>query len=1159
MSIGSSPFQGGGSSSIADATESTAGKIRIATTSESNTGTNDVTAMTPAKVKARIDAALVGGIDYKGTFNATTGLTNSGGNLNNAEQGDLYVIDTAGTIYGATWAVGDHLLINADMGGSISNSKIDKVDNTDLVTSVNGQTGAVNIYADDSTLNIAGTGLSISGSGATSTLNADSASESAAGIIEIATNAEATAGSATDKALVPSNLSSVGTSQLNNDAGFITSVASASDSVAGIIEIATNAEATAGSATDKALVPSNLSSVGTSQLNNDAGFITSVASASDTTAGIIEIATNAEATSGSATDKALVPSNLSSVGTSQLNNDAGFITSAGVGNQITTVVRTGNSTSITAVVNALYSIGTNSATVTLPSSSLSQGDLVGIGAQGSDKTNTVVSGAISNSNNTDVTSVTFTASRRGVVWFAYDSDSSKWVQLNDPTNLSSATEAGLIEIATNAEATAGSATDKALVPSNLSSVGTSQLNNDAGFITSVASASDTTAGIIEIATNAEATAGSATDKALVPSNLSSVGTSQLNNDAGFITSVASASDTTAGIIEIATNAEATAGSATDKALVPSNLSSIGTSQLNNDAGFVTSSTAGGVTPTLTVRSGTSYTLTAANAKGVHVWYGGTTSSTFTLTLPAISDVISTATASNGDPEETFEVYVGRRVAGDITISAADKIDILGDGSSSYSATQTVRTGQWIKIVGWYSSSSTQRYFMSGSSQPYDAGLESISGLTTAADKMIYTTGSDTYAVTDLTTAGRALLDDADTAAQRTTLGLEIGSDVQAFNAQLTDVAGLTPSDGAFIVGDGSTFIAESGATARTSLGLTIGTDVLSDLVQDTTPQLGGDLNLNGQDIVTASNADLELAPDGTGAVTIKGNSTGGSGRLKFNCEQNSHGVTIKGPPHSALANYTLTLPNDDGTPDQILKTDGSGSLSWVDQASGGGGAVGKVKRVTSNYTIQLSELSTTTELYVLYDGTSGGFGPTLIDPSSLLNTNTAGGASTDTVVLYLGRTTAGRIFINANNTTIRYMNGGGSGYTNPNEFIKCVAYKDGTGSYWVVEETQAHLDYNYYAPTSSYTPLNFYIQDQHHSVDTSGGNITGQLPASTPLGGEWRFSNFRGNGTVTINTASSEKIYPANVTSITLSAGDTCLLIRGYNNTVGVGFWERMY
>ena len=56
-------------------------------------------------------------------------------------------------------------------------------------------------------------------------------------------------------------------------------------------------------------------------------------------------------------------------------------------------------------------------------------------------------------------------------------------------------------------------------------------------------------------------------------------------------------------------------------------------------------------------------------------------------------------------------------------------------------------------------------------QAYDAALTSIAALGTAADKMLYSTGVDTFAETDLTAAGRALLDDADAAAQRTTLGL----------------------------------------------------------------------------------------------------------------------------------------------------------------------------------------------------------------------------------------------------------------------------------------------------------------------------------------------------------------------------------------------------
>jgi hypothetical protein len=94
----------------------------------------------------------------------------------------------------------------------------------------------------------------------------------------------------------------------------------------------------------------------------------------------------------------------------------------------------------------------------------------------------------------------------------------------------------------------------------------------------------------------------------------------------------------------------------------------------------------------------------------------------------------------------------------------------------------------------------------------------------------------------------------DAATARTNLGLAIGSDVQAYDAQLDDIAGLTPTDGNIIVGDGTNFVTESGATARTSLGLGTGD----------TPTFAG--------VTTSANIDLQ-STDGTDGSFIVGLNT----------------------------------------------------------------------------------------------------------------------------------------------------------------------------------------------------------------------------------------------------------------------------------------------
>ena len=106
-------------------------------------------------------------------------------------------------------------------------------------------------------------------------------------------------------------------------------------------------------------------------------------------------------------------------------------------------------------------------------------------------------------------------------------------------------------------------------------------------------------------------------------------------------------------------------------------------------------------------------------------------------------------------------------------------------------------------------------------------------------------------------------------------------------------------------------------------GLAVGGVALSNVVEDTTPQLGGDLDVNGNGIVSTSNGNIALTPNGSGVVRIDGSNgidmqsgaisiknSGAQSYVRFYCESsNAHYAQLQAPAHSAFSgNITLTLP-----------------------------------------------------------------------------------------------------------------------------------------------------------------------------------------------------------------------------------------------------------
>ena len=174
-------------------------------------------------------------------------------------------------------------------------------------------------------------------------------------------------------------------------------------------------------------------------------------------------------------------------------------------------------------------------------------------------------------------------------------------------------------------------------------------------------------------------------------------------------------------------------------------------------------------------------------------------------------------------------------------------------------------------------------------------------------------------------------------------------DVETFYILKNSTSGAYTVQFKYVSGSGDTFTfsTTNKKTAMVQASANDGTnpDIIEiqtggDVVDDTSPQLGGNLDTNNNQIVTVSNRDLELYPNGTGAVEVGGNTNPGT--LILNCEANSHGIKLQSPAHSAGQSYTLKFPTGNVTADRFLKVEsvtgsgatGVGQLSFGEVSGG---------------------------------------------------------------------------------------------------------------------------------------------------------------------------------------------------------------------------------
>ena len=194
----------------------------------------------------------------------------------------------------------------------------------------------------------------------------------------------------------------------------------------------------------------------------------------------------------------------------------------------------------------------------------------------------------------------------------------------------------------------------------------------------------------------------------------------------------------------------------------------------------------------------------------HLITCSTTGSTVALTLPITT--------------RPFEVWIKKTTtdANDVTVARGQVADTI-DGVSSSLSLLALGAAADLPCVLLATSGNGAWRVLSRPWQAPDAGLTSFLAVDTAADLLPYTTAAATWSATSLTAAARGVLDDATVGDMRTTLGLAIGTNVQAWDADLDAYAALATAG--MVARTGAGTVSARTITAGTGISITNGDGV----------------------------------------------------------------------------------------------------------------------------------------------------------------------------------------------------------------------------------------------------------------------------------------------------------------------------------------------